>query len=447
MKRLIWIFTPLIIALLLIPRQPTLGQFECPGAPPPRLEIGAIARVTPGDANNVRDLPARGGALVGQIPGGQSFRVLDGPVCADGFAWWQIDYEGLIGWTVEGNQSAYFLELIATATPTPLPSMTPTPTPSATPTPRISPTPTPHPLTGVGRIAFVATDNRRLPLEQQSLTLYTMNADGSNLRPLVADIPWYAGVFHLRWSPDGGLLAFESFDLEPHREAQARGAISEDRHRRVYLVDAETGAVVYVTPRTIQARRPAWSPDGSQLALIIIDEETSAIYRMDRDGNNLERLTEPEPTRGKESLDWSPDGRQLIVALQLGGNFDLYTYDIETGGLQQVTSNVGDDYDPLWSRDGRHLYFTSYRPEDNLSAPSIYRIAPGGASTRLQAGAFLDGGPRLAPDGRWMAAVETQSPHAAYPTMRVIAQAHDGGPASAVTEYQFEDIRHLTWGP
>lgn len=82
----------------------------CEGFMPSRLIIGELGRVMPGDANNVRDAANPGGSLLGQIPAGGTFTVLDGPVCEGGRAWWQVDYSGLIGWTVEGSGSEYYLE-------------------------------------------------------------------------------------------------------------------------------------------------------------------------------------------------------------------------------------------------------------------------------------------------------------------------------------------------
>lgn len=75
-----------------------------------RLEVGMTARVTPGPANNVRAEPQTGAPLVGQIPGGDELTVIDGPVCADKFTWWQVDYDGLVGWTVEGTPEEYWIE-------------------------------------------------------------------------------------------------------------------------------------------------------------------------------------------------------------------------------------------------------------------------------------------------------------------------------------------------
>lgn len=91
---------------------PNLAQDikTCPSSPPMRLSIGGYGRVTPGDANRVRDTPSRSGALVGIIEGGRSFEVLDGPTCGDGLTWWQVDDGALVGWTVEGADGEYWLE-------------------------------------------------------------------------------------------------------------------------------------------------------------------------------------------------------------------------------------------------------------------------------------------------------------------------------------------------
>jgi hypothetical protein len=85
----------------------------CPGFLPSRLVIGGMGYVTPGDPNNVRDVPSASGALLEQIPSEGVFTVLEGPICdANGRAWWRVDYNGLVGWTVEGQGSDYYVEPI-----------------------------------------------------------------------------------------------------------------------------------------------------------------------------------------------------------------------------------------------------------------------------------------------------------------------------------------------
>lgn len=88
----------------------TLAQTQSDCTLIPRLEIGSTARVTPGDPNNVRAEPTTNSANIGSIPGSGMFVVMDGMVCADGFNWWQVNFDGLIGWTVEGNNGTYWVE-------------------------------------------------------------------------------------------------------------------------------------------------------------------------------------------------------------------------------------------------------------------------------------------------------------------------------------------------
>jgi hypothetical protein len=85
-------------------------QTVCPGTPTPRLTVGGQGRVTPGLPNNLRSGAGVWNTRIGQIPGGGAFQVLAGPVCAGYYNWWQVNYQGLVGWTAEGVFSTYWLE-------------------------------------------------------------------------------------------------------------------------------------------------------------------------------------------------------------------------------------------------------------------------------------------------------------------------------------------------
>jgi uncharacterized protein YgiM (DUF1202 family) len=89
---------------------PTPIPATCSFAPAPRLSIGRLGRVTPGLPNNLRALPTSTSVLLGQIPTGGIFTVLNGPQCAEGLYWWQVNYNGLTGWTPEGGSGQYWLE-------------------------------------------------------------------------------------------------------------------------------------------------------------------------------------------------------------------------------------------------------------------------------------------------------------------------------------------------
>lgn len=99
--------------LLNLQPPPPAAVNPCSGAPPSRLMVGRQGRVTPGDPNRVRSEPGLTNTTVlGQIPGGGYFMVMDGPVCdaSTGINWWLVSYGALTGWTAEGQGDAYFVE-------------------------------------------------------------------------------------------------------------------------------------------------------------------------------------------------------------------------------------------------------------------------------------------------------------------------------------------------
>lgn len=83
----------------------------CEGTLPSRLVVGEAARVVAATVpNNVRAEPLIGAPIVGQIPGGGTTTILDGPVCATGYAWYQVQVGTTLGWTAEALPGSYLLE-------------------------------------------------------------------------------------------------------------------------------------------------------------------------------------------------------------------------------------------------------------------------------------------------------------------------------------------------
>ncbi|MFN2200862.1 MAG: SH3 domain-containing protein [Caldilineaceae bacterium] len=74
------------------------------------LAAGQQARVTAPAGLNYRDVPNTDGQLLGQFGTGQLVNVLDGPVQADDFTWWQIDdRQGNVGWAADGDGETEWL--------------------------------------------------------------------------------------------------------------------------------------------------------------------------------------------------------------------------------------------------------------------------------------------------------------------------------------------------
>jgi len=86
----------------------------CPDAPPSRVAQGILTRVTYTDGSSLAIRTEAGlstGDRIKDLPEGTRMTIRDGPVCADDFAWWQVETaDGLTGWVAEGDWEAYFLE-------------------------------------------------------------------------------------------------------------------------------------------------------------------------------------------------------------------------------------------------------------------------------------------------------------------------------------------------
>lgn len=97
---------------------------------PLRKETFAYIARMPTLPNRIRSSASLLSEYLGQIEPGAGLRVIDGPVCADGYSWWLVESldRRLRGWTVEGRNSEHWLipcpdvnvqcSFLATPTPT-----------------------------------------------------------------------------------------------------------------------------------------------------------------------------------------------------------------------------------------------------------------------------------------------------------------------------------------
>jgi hypothetical protein len=88
------------------------GPIVCPPFNmPPRLTVGGQARVTFTDGSNLNIRTEPAGSLVTQIAEGSIVNVFGGPVCAEGYLYWNVQVaDDLSGWAAEGGNGVYYLE-------------------------------------------------------------------------------------------------------------------------------------------------------------------------------------------------------------------------------------------------------------------------------------------------------------------------------------------------
>jgi serine/threonine protein kinase len=150
------------------------------------------------------------------------------------------------------------------------------------------------------------------------------------------------------YSPDGTNIAFRS----------------ERNPRGIYVMEATSENVKRVSEMGFN---PSWSPDGRKVvvgldrfnsptirslipsALVVIDIQTGA-KRTLTDGDAV------QPS-------WSPNGYRIAYwgMHPGGGKRDIWTIPSDGGPAVAVTGDDALDWNPVWSPDGRYLYFASNR--------------------------------------------------------------------------------------
>lgn len=210
-----------------------------------------------------------------------------------------------------------------------------------------------------GHIAFVTTAIPD-PGYYHCSAIFVMNADGSGLRRAS---PIQAFPFDARLSPDG-------------REFVFVGTCPDLQHGELCVVNADgTGLRPFTTTgpghlAPVQDGFPAWSPDGSRIVLSRRQQSLGPgdLYIANRDGTGEVRLTS-DPGDERDPV-WSPDG-QTIAYISKDGTEELRLIKA-SGGTSTVLAKDGTmNESPAFSHDGRRIAFSSDRggkPESAYSA-------------------------------------------------------------------------------
>jgi Tol biopolymer transport system component len=181
-----------------------------------------------------------------------------------------------------------------------------------------------------GKTLFVIGEERRGELMRYDL----------KTRDLVPFLPRFSAD-HVSFSRDGQWMAYVQYPEGTLWRSRVDGS------ERLQLTAAPLRTYV-----------PRWSPDGKWIAFVGIQAfgQLPKLYRVPKDG-----LTAPEALLASDaeqwSTDWSPDGRQLILAsaaTDSAGIASLAILDLPTKKVTPLAGSRGMQ-GPQWSPDGRYL--------------------------------------------------------------------------------------------
>ena len=261
------------------------------------------------------------------------------------------------------------------------------------------------------------TGGRTIPLSDDSTAVETQarwSPDGSSLlfltrggvsvapalggssRPVVAPAA-DNGVTTAAWSPDGQDIAFvrgDSLQVVPLTGGRARWLASgSDLHSCSWSPDGRWIACVSLNPGSV---RP-----GSQFGNLAPSE----IILVPAAGGEPVRLVEPRAFN--QSPIWSPDGRSLFFLSNRDGPRDIYAVTLSSSGHSRatparLTTGLGAISISL-TTDGRRLAYAVYSARANIWALPI-PPAPisAEAATPVTTGSQVIEAMRVSRDGRWL---------------------------------------------
>jgi TolB protein len=217
-----------------------------------------------------------------------------------------------------------------------------------------------------------------------------IDSDGAN----EVTVPTDACGLSPAWNPAGTMIAYTTcgassrllvIDVATSRSRTLVGPVtnvafstpifSADGSKIIFARSPETGTDLYSvsanggdTPRRLTLGRgvensePTMSPDGRRIVYVGNSLGRPELYIMDSDGTNVEVLTNYEDSERnyRSDPDWSPDGRTIAYTERLNGRFQVRTIN-PNGSAPKYRTSEGENEQPSFAPDGRHLVFTSTR--------------------------------------------------------------------------------------
>jgi len=185
------------------------------------------------------------------------------------------------------------------------------------------------------------------------------------------------------------LFVGATFFISPNNAKMQTGAntIAFDRDgengiRKVFVMNADGSNVTELA----NGSDPVYSPDGSKIAYVNGNAETSDIWIMNADGSNQTRLTQNYQSFAPA---FSPDGTRVAFVSSHDNGFKIYVIDADGTDQRKLELGAGGagiyfSFDPAFSTDGAKIYFVGYSQGAHGTDENLYAVNADGSGGLAQ---------------------------------------------------------------
>ena len=142
--------------------------------------------------------------------------------------------------------------------------------------------------------------------------------------------------------------------------SQVHGRIAMDLQGGIWTIAESGGQADLLVDARYRLTQPRWSPDGHRLLYRSESPAGSGLWVLQVASRESEVVIPAEPGLGGGA--WHPDGERVVFSASRGrSGQDIWEVDLPTGLQWRLTSDPGDETEPAWSANGRHLAFIAFR--------------------------------------------------------------------------------------